>query len=183
MSNKKLTSAERRRFVLLGLAVFSSVPAMPAHAGLPASYDAMRVTAPFSFGERVFDLTAALKTGRESGKPVFVYLGASNCPPCDDYVSFLRKNEGELLPLFHRVVAVEIKTSLRGPDIWIVLDGKRYSLAEFKASIGDKNAGISYPTFWLLGANGKQVRQLPRGVSRYTSVESLSGLLDPKIVD
>ncbi len=183
MSNKKLSSAKRRSIVLQGLAVFAGLAAKPAHADMPARYEAMRVTAPFAFTERVFDLTAALKIGRELDKPVFVYFGASNCPPCQDYESFLRKNESVLLPLFHRVVSVEMKTSLRGPDIWIALDGKRYSLGEFKASIGDKNTGLSYPTFWLLGANGRQLRQLPRGVSRYTSVEALSGILDPKIGD
>jgi hypothetical protein len=67
---------------------------------------------------------------------------------------------------------VDIRTSIRGARPTFVLDGRRFSVAEFKALIGDTDPGLSYPTLWLIGPGGRQLRPLPRGVDQLLDVAS-----------
>jgi thiol-disulfide isomerase/thioredoxin len=147
--------------------------ALAARAEIPAGYSPMVLQAPAaSVDERVFDLTAAFRRARDEGKPLLVYLGAPDCPPCREYTQFLRDHEAALAPLFAKAVVVDIRTSIRGPRPTFVLDGRRYSVAEFKALIGNTDPGLSYPTLWLIGPRGRQLRALPRGVDQLLDVAS-----------
>lgn len=127
--------------------------------------------APFSFSERLFDLTAAVAQARKEQKPLYIYVGATDCPPCRAYEIFLTQHPAELAPAFGKVVLVDVRTWLRGPDIYFKVDQNKYSLKEFKALVGDKNRTWSYPYFWLLHPSMVKVKQLPRGSANYLSVE------------
>jgi thioredoxin-related protein len=147
--------------------------ALSAHAEIPAGYSPVvlypqRDTAQ----ERVFDLTDAFERARRSGKPLLVYLGAAECPPCRQYTRFLSAHEADLRASFGKVVVVDVRTSIRGPRPTFVVDGHRYSTLEFKAVIGNTHPGLSYPTWWLISPEGRQVRQLPRGVEHFLDVKS-----------
>lgn len=154
-------------------AAFVLCLAVAARAEIPAGYSPIVLQAPSAAAEeRVFDLTAAFRRAREEGRPLLVYLGAAECPPCRQYTQFLRDHQAELAPLFARAVVVDIRTSIRGPRPTFALDGHRYSVAEFKALIGNTDPGLSYPTLWLIGPQGRQVRALPRGVGEWLDVGS-----------
>lgn len=153
------------------------LPLAAAHADIPASYQPVVPQPAFSFTQRLFDLTPAFEQARAQNKPVFVYLGASDCPPCVDYTRFLDKQRDALKPAFDGVVLVDLRTWLRGPSVKLALDGKQYTVAEFKAMVGDQNPGFSYPWFWLLSSSGKQLKQLPYGLDAYMSVAGHTRLL------
>jgi thiol-disulfide isomerase/thioredoxin len=147
--------------------------ALWSHAEIPASYSPVVLHAqPDTAEERVFDLTAAFERARRSGKPVLIYLGAAECPPCRQYTQFLSEHEAQLRAPFGKVIVVDVRTSIRGPRPTFVFDGHRYSTLEFKAVIGNTQPGLSYPTWWLISPQGRQVRQLPRGVEQFLDVKS-----------
>ena len=148
-----------------------------AFADIPASYQPVVPQPAFSFTQRLFDLTPAFEQARAQNKPVFVYLGASDCPPCVDYTKFLDKQRDALKTAFDGVVLVDLRTWLRGPTVKLALDGKQYTVTEFKAMVGDQNPGFSYPWFWLLSPSGKQQRQLPYGLDAYMTVAGHTRLL------
>lgn len=81
-----------------------------AHADLPDSFQPLVPQPPFSFTQRVFDLSPAFAQARAQDKPVFIYLGASDCPPCVDYTKFLAKQRDALKPAFDGVVLVDLRT-------------------------------------------------------------------------
>jgi hypothetical protein len=144
----------------------------PVSATIPDEYVPLVVKAPFAFTERVFDLTPAVELARRERKPLFIYLGAADCPPCVEYKHFLTKHREELRDAFSRVVLVDIRTWIRGPAIHFTVDGRRYTFDEFKAQVGDVTTQFTYPYFWFVSADLKQLRQLPRGSRNYLSVES-----------
>lgn len=147
--------------------------ALAARAEIPAGYSPIVLQAPAAATEeRVFDLTAAFRRARDERKPLLMYLGAPECPPCREYTQFLRDHQAALAPLFAKAVVVDIRTSIRGPRPTFALDGHRYGVAEFKALIGNTDPGLSYPTVWLIGPQGRQVRALPRGVEALLDVGS-----------
>ncbi len=148
-----------------------------AHADIPAAYQPLVPQPPFSFTQRLFDLTPAFEQARAQNKPVFVYLGASDCPPCVDYTKFLARQRDALKPAFDGVVLVDLRTWLRGPSVKLALDGKEYTVAQFKTMVGDQNPGFSYPWFWLLSPSGKQLKQLPYGLDPYMTVAGHTLLL------
>lgn len=162
------------RLIVAALVLLS---AAHARADIPSSYQALVPQPPFSFTQRLFDLTPAFEQARAQNKPVFVYLGASDCPPCVDYTKFLDRQRDALKPAFDGVVLVDLRTWLRGPSVKLALDGKQYTVAEFKAMVGDQNPGFSYPWFWLLSPGGKQLKQLPYGLDAYMTVAGHTRLL------
>ena len=151
-----------------------------AFATIPGEFNPMVVEAPFSFFVREFDLTAAFEKARSENKPMFIYLDAWDCPPCNVYAAFLRKNIDALKPYFDRVLTVDIRTSLRGSTMSFKIRDKSYSFEEFKRLVGDSNQGLVFPYFWLISPSGRQVRQLPRGVSNYTEVDRHIQILKPR---
>ncbi|MFA5914474.1 MAG: thioredoxin family protein [Sterolibacterium sp.] len=162
------------RFILLSLFLVVQV----AHAEIPDFFQPMVVTPPFSFSERLIDLTPAFEKAKQLNKPILIYLGANDCPPCKRYTAFLERHEEEMKPAFAKLVLVDIRTWLKGPKLIFQLHDRTYSVAEFKALVGDTNKGLFYPTWWLLNPEGKQMHQLPQGSSNFTSVSNHIRLLE-----
>jgi len=157
------------KVLLAGLALV----ALAVHAEIPDRYEPLVVTGVAEGGaQRVFDLTAAFDKARQEHKPLFIYLGAAECPACREYTRFLEEHVKEMRPLFARVVLVDIRTTVRGPRPTFAVHGTRYSTAEFKALVGDSDPDLPYPSWWLLTPAGRQVRQLPRGVNHFLDVKS-----------
>lgn len=156
------------RNAILSLLVFCATNAV---AKIPAEYQPVVVEAPFSFSERVFDLSSAVDVAARGGKPLYIYLGAEDCPPCREYNTFLQRNRVELKEPFERVVIVDIRTWLKGPALVFKVGEKRYSFSEFKALVGDTNNPLSYPYYWLLSPSLRQLKQLPVGSRHYMPVE------------
>lgn len=148
-----------------------------AIAEIPEAYKPMVITAPFSLSERVFNLTPAFEKAKQLNKPVLVYFGAADCPPCKDYGVFLNKSQVELMPAFSNYVVVDVRTWLRGSKLLFQINDQKYSTAEFKERIGDTNKTLTYPTWWLLNADGKQLKQMPQGTTSYTDIASHIRLL------
>jgi len=148
-----------------------------AYAALPDDYQPLVVKPPLSFSERVIDLTPAFEKAKKLNKPMLVYLGAADCPPCKNYTLFLESHKDEMKPVLAKVVLVDIQTWLKGPKLIFKIADKRYSFDEFNVLVGDPNRILLYPSWWLLTPEGKQVRQLPRNTSKFTFVESHINLL------
>lgn len=144
---------------------------------IPADLNPVIVEAPFSFRERLFDLSSAVAKAKAENKRLFIYLGAQDCPPCLEFSRFLENHETELKPVFADLVVVDIRTWLRGGSLRFKIDDARYSFAELKALVGDQNSTLYYPYYWLLTPELTQVRQLSRRPSDYTSVDTLKKLL------
>lgn len=142
-----------------------------AHAAVPAELNPLVVEAPFSFFVREFDLTKAFEKAKAENKPMFIYLDAQDCPPCQEYSKFLSMNLERLKPHFDKLVLVDIRTTLRGSTLSFRIRDKNYSFEAFKSLVGDNNVGMTYPYYWLISPAGYQVRQLPRGSGNYTELE------------
>lgn len=162
-----------KNVALVALAIFPGI----ACSEIPSDYSPLVVEAPFSLSERVFDLTQAVAQARSDNKPLFIYVGASDCGPCRDYKSFLGKNRTQLKTAFDRVTVVDVRTWLKGPPIKFRVGKELYSFADFKVLTGDKNVPLVYPYHWLLSSDLRQVRQLPLGSADYMSVETHTALL------
>lgn len=150
--------------VWMGLFVFTT------QAAIPSDYSPVVVEAPFSLRERVFDLTPAVASSKTSGKPLFIYLGAKDCPPCIEYKRFLSRHQAELKSAFSEVIVVDIRTWLRGPTMYLTVDDKRMTFNQFKTLVGDTSKTLVFPSYWLLSPELKQLKQLPSGVADYLNV-------------
>jgi len=144
--------------------------AFSTYAAIPNEYTPVVVEAPFSLRERVFDLMPAVETSRKTGKPLFIYLGAKDCPPCLEYKRFLSSHHAELNSAFSGLIVVDIRTWLRGPAMYLKVDDKRLTFNQFKILVGDTSKPLVFPSFWLLTPELKQLKQLPSGVKDYLSV-------------
>jgi thioredoxin-related protein len=151
--------------VLIGFLVLS------ANAAIPDDYTPVVVEAPFSLRERVFDLMPAIESSRKTGKPLFIYLGAKDCPPCLQYKKFLASHRSELKEAFSELVVVDIRTWLRGPTMYVKFDDKRLTFNQFKTLVGDTSKNLVFPSFWLLSPELKQIKELPSGVKDFLSVD------------
>ena len=116
---------------------------------------------------------AAFAHARDAGKPLFLYWGASWCPPCNRIraVSFARPDFAELAPSF---VALHVDGDAAGAQQFA---------AQYKLN--------SYPTLVVFRADGTETTRLPCELSggrfvstlglalqaRYTVAESLSAAL------
>ncbi len=143
-----------------------------SNAAIPPEYDAIAIKAPFSFSERAFDLTPVIQKARAENKNVFLYLGGADCPPCKEYEFFLQKNFDSLKDSFSKVVIGDIQTWIRGPDIYFLIDGQKLSLSDFKQKVGDVNKRTLYPSYWILGKDLRQIRQLPTGNREFLDVDN-----------
>lgn len=155
---------------LTGCAVLL-LSSLAAQAGIPDRFQPLIIEAPFSFSERQFDLTDALERAQRDGKPMLIYVGAQDCPPCRNIELFLDKHAEQLKPALDKVIVVDIRSWLRGPKLQFKVRDQVFSWAEFKAAIGDANPNRSYPTFWLISPQLRQVKQLPAGSSHFMDVE------------
>lgn len=157
----------KKILTLLKLYLFSSA----VFAGIPSEYNAIQVKSPFSFNERVFDITEAIDKAKSEDKNLFIYLGAEDCPPCKEYESFLRKYQVQLKDDFSRLVVVDIKTWLRGPKIYIKINNEKIFINDFKVRIGDKTKSLRFPSYWIVDSELKMIRQLPQGNTEFLDVE------------
>lgn len=146
------------RLVLIVLALLS----FQACADIPDVYQPVVIRPPFSLSERLIDLSDALEKARRESKPLYIYLGAADCPPCRDYGIFLSNNYTALKDAFDKVVVVDIRTYIKGPELVFKIGDARYSFSQFKSFVGDKNSFLIYPYYWLISQETlKQIKQLP----------------------
>lgn len=154
------------------LALAIALIAAGAAAEIPGNYAPIVLRAnPDSAVERVFDLAPAFERARHQKRAVLIYVGASDCPPCQLYTRFLTERERDMRPVLEKVVLVDVRTTMRGPRPTFLFDGHKFTTLEFKRFIGNSDAGLAYPTWWLLNAEGRQIRPLPRGVVHFLDVE------------
>ena len=144
-----------------------------ALAALPAAYAPITIQPSGGPARAEFDLTAAQARARRQGKRLYVYLGASDCPFCRAYESFLDLNSAELLPHFANYLIVDLRSSLRvQADALYIRVGKRsLPYVDFQRSIGDERTRqVVYPSVWLLDARLKPLMQMPAGTGTFQTV-------------
>lgn len=158
-----------KRFKLLSfISIFVALTLAPiVNAGIPDNYQPIVVEPPFSFSKRVLDLTAAVAQSKTHNKPILLYLGAKDCPPCKAYERFLESNTSEMQTILSNYVVVDIRTWLKGPELYIRLGDEEKTLKQFRAESGDNRTGLWYPTWWLLNAELKQIKQIPSGSANF----------------
>ena len=161
------------RAAMLGFTIAAGLWAGAAKAALPTAY-APLVLQPAGLPERAeFDLTAAAARARREGKRLYVYLGASDCPFCKRYETFLDRNADELRPHFAGWLIVDLRSSLRvqADRLHIRVGGRSLPYAEFQRSIGDERARLLvYPSVWLFDAQAKPLMQMPAGTGTFETV-------------
>lgn len=156
------------RSLIVVLALWS----LQVRAEIPDEYHPIIIKPPFSFSERLVDFTEALEKANYEKKPLYIYLGADDCPPCREYKRFLSENRSALKEEFSNVIIVDIRTWLKGPNLVFKVGEKKYSFAKFKTLVGDRNTFLTYPYFWLISPTTvKQLKQLPQGTSNYLHVD------------
>jgi hypothetical protein len=158
---------------LLALALALGAAAAVA-AGIPARYGAIVVN-PTGAPERYeFDLSAPLKRARASGKRLYVYLGADDCPYCRRYESFLARNADELLAPFAKDwLVVDLRSSLKvqADRLRFRIGRESWGYRDFMQRLGDERArALVYPSVWLLDAAGKPLMQMPAGTGTFETV-------------
>ena len=152
---------------------------MPSWGWIPDELDPVIVESKLSIRDmgRVVDLSAAFDKAAKEQKPMFVYLDADDCPMCRKYNRFVRTNLARFKQLFKPYVVVDIRTSMNWiPQIFRV-DDKNHTFDEFKLLVGDNNRFLTYPYYWLLGPDRKQLRQLPIGAFSNSEIEKHAELL------
>ena len=141
------------RLLVFALALW----ALHARAEIPEEYQPIIIKPPFSFSERLIDLSVAVEKANSDNKALYIYLGAEDCPPCRTYKNFLFENRSALKEAFDNVILVDIRTWLKGPTLIFKVGEKKYSFAEFNALVGDNNKSLSYPYFWFISPTLKQL--------------------------
>ena len=140
-------------------------------ADIPDSYQPIVIKPPFSLSERLVDLTPILEKAKADRRPILLYMGAQDCPPCREYERFLAQHQAELLAAYAPWTVVEVRTWLKGPKLVFLAGGQRYSVVEFKAAVGDQNKIFSWPYWWLISADMRQIKQLPQGSQHFLDVD------------
>lgn len=164
--------------LLLGMLVLTS---QQLAADVPSAYRPIVIAPPFSLTARVFDLSAALDKARREQKPLFIYLGAKDCPPCIEYEEFLGKHAAVLSEKFSSsVIVVNLTTRLAGKPLMFKTTDKSYTFEEFKQLVGDRRRHLTYPYYWLVSPELKQVKPMPQMLDDYLNVDGHLALLDLK---
>lgn len=162
-------------FVLLLTFVYAGL----AQARLPQAYGALLVSAPPAETVRVFDLRPAIQAAAARGRPILLYFGAHDCPFCRtlerEFAGFAPKIAGRLRDKY---TLIEIEGWLRGARMEFDLPDRRYTFAELRRLIGDQEPQFLWPSWYQLDANLTMVRELPRGISSYRSVEDIETVFD-----
>ena len=143
--------------------------------GIPPAYAPM-VVEPSGQPERAeFDLRPALSRARRENKRLYVYLGASDCPYCRRYETFLAQNAAELVPQFKPWLIVDLRSSLSmtARQVFIRIGDKAaLPYLEFQRSIGDERARmLVYPNVWLFDTQPKTLMQMPAGAGTFETVQ------------
>jgi hypothetical protein len=161
------------RAIVVGLVLWVAAPA-PVAAGIPSDY-APLVVLPTGMPERFeFDLSAALARARTDNKRLYVYLGASDCPYCREYETFLAHNAVALAPEFvkdYLVVDLRSNLSVTARRLYIRIGGSSLPYTDFQRSIGDARVrALVYPCVWLLDQQARPLMQMPTGAGTFETV-------------
>ena len=114
-----------------------------------------------------------LERAQRDNKPLYVYLGANDCPYCRKYEAFLDKNAAELVPHFQKYIVVDLRSSLAYPQgkVFVRVGASSLPYAEFQRSIGDERARmLVYPSVWLFDPRLKPLMQMPAGTGTFQTV-------------
>lgn len=160
--------------VCIALALLAGAAGEAVAVGMPAAYRPIVIEPSGAPAKTEFDLTEALARAQRESKPLYVYLGASDCRYCRKYEAFLAAHADELVPEFAaRYLVVDLRSSLSVPSrqLFIKVGDKSLPYAEFQASIGDERARLLvYPSVWLLDANARPLMQMPSGAGTFSTV-------------
>jgi hypothetical protein len=168
-----VSAVRLRRRVLVAASLACALGTPGARAALPDEYRAVVVQPTGLPGRAEFDLGPAQARARREGKRLYVYLGASDCPFCRRYESFLHDNAVELLPHFGNYLIVDLRSSLRIQADRLYIRSGRTSLpyADFQRSIGDERARmLVYPSVWLMDPALRPLMQMPAGTGTFQTV-------------
>ena len=154
------------------IALLLCAASLGAQAKIPTDYNAIVVNAVSSETETLFDITAAVERATRENKPMFVYMGAHDCPPCQDYERFLRRNWDALHASFDQVVVVDLRTALNSKRAIFIIGDKRYTYSQFLNLIGDSVTAHFYPRYWFITPQLRQVKQAPRNLRNFQNVET-----------
>lgn len=157
--------------------VFVFAAASIVLAGVPDEFNPVVVEAPFSFTKRVFDLTPATNKSIATGKPILLYFGAADCPPCRQYEQFLSKNVDQMKLVLSNYVFVDVRSWLKSPSIYIKVNNDEYPFKEWRETTGDSRVGLFWPTWWVLNSDLKQLKQMPSGSGNFLTVKKHSEIL------
>lgn len=150
------------------------MPAAVAAAGIPAPYSPIVIQPAGTPARYEFDLSAALARARRENKRLYVYLGASDCPYCRRYETFLEQNAKELVPHFSaQYVVVDLRSALSvtANVLFIRIGDRTLPYADFQRAIGDERARmLVYPSVWLLDQDAKPLMQMPAGNGTFQTV-------------
>ena len=153
------------------LAGLSSV----AVAAFPDAYKPTPVQASGTPQRHEFDLTPSLKRAQREHKRLYVYLGASDCPYCRRYESFLQRHADELVPHFAKdylVVDLRSSLSVTADKLYFRIGDKSLRYADFMREIGDERVRmLVYPSVWLFDGRAKPLMQMPAGTGTFETVE------------
>jgi len=143
-------------------------------AGIPADYAPMVIEPNVRDGKTEFDLTAAQSRARLEKKRLYVYLGASDCPYCRIYETFLRQNAQDLVAEFARdylIVDLRSSLSVKAAMLHFKVDARSLDYKAFMERIGDERARmLVYPSVWLFDAELKPLMQMPAGAGTFQTV-------------
>jgi hypothetical protein len=103
-----------------------------------------------------------------------VYLGASDCPFCRRYETFLDKNAAELVPHFAKdwiVVDLRSKLSVHSDKLYFRTGMRALPYGDFMRAIGDERVRqLVYPSVWLFDGDAKPLMQMPAGTGTFETV-------------
>ncbi len=145
-----------------------------AGQGIDSAYAPMVVQPTGLPDEAEFDLTPALLRAQKEHKPLYVYLGASDCPYCQKYEAFLSAHRAELVPQFAPYIVVDLRSKLSYTAKLLHIKAAASSLpyADFQRSIGDERARmLVYPSVWLFDEKLKPLMQMPAGTGTFQTVD------------
>jgi thiol-disulfide isomerase/thioredoxin len=159
----------------LGLATWLALmPPAAAATGIPAPYSPIVIQPAGTPARHEFDLSAALARARRENKRLYVYLGASDCPYCRRYETFLDQNAKELVPHFSaQYIVVDLRSALSvtANVLFIRIGDRTLPYADFQRAIGDERARmLVYPSVWLLDQDAKPLMQMPAGNGTFQTV-------------
>jgi thiol-disulfide isomerase/thioredoxin len=158
---------------VLALLLTWLLPAL-AVAGIAPAYSPLIVQASGLPQRHEFDLTVALMRARAEHKHLYVYLGASDCPFCRLYESFLARNAAELVSHFSaQYIVVDLRSALSvsAKMLFIRVGDRSLPYADFQRAIGDERARtLVYPSVWLLDHDAKPLMQMPAGTGTFQTV-------------
>lgn len=168
-------TARRPRWLAVAAAAAGLWACGLAQAAFPSAYNPLVVQPQVVDGRQEFDLRPAQAQARQSGRRLYVYLGASDCSYCRKYEAFLTQNAQALVPQFaaHHYLVVDLRSALSITAPQLVLRTEQHQLpyADFQRAIGDARARLLvYPSVWVMDAQGKPLMQMPAGTGTFQTV-------------